>query len=274
VVIAAAAATAGQPAPKDAVETAFKVKCLVKMAMKIGGKEANAENETTTEYRWRREAKARTLLVDSVEVRGTQRGKVVAHARMSRGEFADLKGGRTVKAEDAPELLRKALTETFGTPLCKVELDDAGKEQKRTVTAGPGTAPLNAAGMVSHPSIFHPWYAPDRDEWEAPMEATTGQGGSVTGKATYTKIPGGKGGQAVKVSGTLTAEGTKAAGGLVFKEVKYVVKGEQTFDPKRGEWVAGRLAIDVSFTATDGKEVTITAGGEILLTLEALADKK
>ena len=105
--------------------------------------------------------------------------------------------------------------------------------------------------MIANTTLFHPWYAADKDEWQADMEVSTGQG-LASGKVTYTKVPGGKGGQAVKVSGTLTAEGVKGAGGTTIKEGKYVVTGEQTYDTTRKEWVAGKLALDISFKVAKG----------------------
>ena len=55
------------------------------------------------------------------------------------------------------------------------------------------------------------------------MQVSSGHG-LAAGKVTYTKVPGGKGGQAVKVTGTLTSPGLKGKGGLTLTEGKYTVK--------------------------------------------------
>ena len=91
---------------------------------------------------------------------------------------------------------------------------------------------------------------------------------------TYTKIPGGKGGQAVKVAGTLTADNVKGQGGTMIKDGKYKVTGEQTYDTERKEWVAGKLTMDVSFQMTDGTKVVATAKGEMDVTFGLLPAKK
>ena len=119
------------------------------------------------------------------------------------------------------------------------------------MTAGAGAATLIESGMIANARMFHPPYLADNDEWEAPLEVSTGNG-LASGKVTYKKVPGGKGGQAVKVSGTLTADGVKGAGGVTINEAKYVVAGEQSYDTERKEWIAGNMTMDVAFKMTQG----------------------
>jgi hypothetical protein len=271
-----AVALAGQPAPKggkDASEAAFKVAVRAKLTMTVGGQEEKIEADAAFQYTWKRDGKVKTLVVDSAEVRAVSGGREMMNAKMSRAGFEDIKGGQTVKIEDAPDQLKRMLTDAFGSPVCKVELDDAGKELKRTVVAGRGAAPLIENGMVANTLMVHPWYPADKNEWQADLEVSAGQG-LASGKATYTKVPGGKGGQAVKVAGTLTADGVKGAGGLTIKDGKYVVSGEQTYDTTRKEWVAGKLNMDVSFKMVMGETTVGSATGTMAVTFEMLPGKK
>lgn len=268
-----AAVLAGQPAPKDASEARFKVSVQAKLTMTINGQNEKIEANAAFEYTWKRDGQVKTLVVDGAEVRAIVGGTELMNARMSRAGFNDIKDGKTVKLEDAPDQLKKLLTDSFGTPVCKLELDAIGKEAKRTILAGPGASQMIDSGMIANALLFHPWYPADQNEWQANMEVSSGQG-LASGQATYTKIPGGKGGQAVKVSGTLTADGVKGPNGLTVKDGKYVVTGEQTYDPARKEWIAGKMTMDVSFKMFQGNTAIGTAKGPLLLNFEMLSAKK
>ena len=265
------AAASAQPAANDA---RFKVAVRAKVTTDAGGPGQKLDTDAAFTYTWKRDGNVRTLLVDSAEVRVAAGGQEQMNAKMSRAGFSQVKDGKRteVKTEDAPAPLKKMLTDSFGTPVCKVEVDAAGREVKRTVVAGPGAAALINSGMIANATMFHPWYAPDRDEWQADMQVSSGHG-LAAGKVTYTKVPGGKGGQAVKVTGTLTSPGLKGKGGLTLTEGKYTVSGEQTYDPGRKEWVAGRLTIGLDMKLTDGTQVT-SGKGEMSVTFEMLPDKK
>jgi hypothetical protein len=264
--------SAGQPDQKDAV---FRVSVEAKLTAESGGQEQKMEAATGFEYTWKREGKIRTLMVDSLDVRAAQGTKELMNVKMSRTGFLDSKDGKKteVKIEDAPEQLKRLLTDSFGSPLCKIELDETGKEVKRTVVAGPGATVMIDTGMVTNAMLFHPWYPASKDEWQTDMEVSTGNG-VATGKVTYTKVAGGTSGQAVKVSGTLSADGVKGMGGLIIKDGKYKVTGEQTYDTERKEWIAGKLTMDISFKMSDGTKVIGTAKGELVATFKMLPEKK
>jgi hypothetical protein len=231
----------------------FRVAVQSKVTMEVGREKQEVEADAAFEYTWTRDGQARTLLVNAAEVRVAMGGKEVMNARMTRDGFTDSTGGRRkeTRTADAPESLRKTLNDSFGTPLCKLELDAEGKEVKRTVVAGEGASTLIDSGMIANARMFHPRYPADADEWEDTMEVSTGNG-LASGKVTYKKVPGGKGGQAVRVSGTLTADGVKGTGGMTINEGAYKVQGEQTYDTERKEWVKGRLTMDVAFKMTQG----------------------
>jgi hypothetical protein len=268
------AAAAAQPAPKDAT-AAFKVATQAKITMTVGDREETIDADAAFEYTWKRDGKVRTLVVDSATVRAAAGGKEMLNAKMSRAGFVGGKGGNKteVKTEDAPEQLKAMLTDSFGSPICKVELDAAGKEVKRTIVAGPGAKTLIDTGMVANATLFHPWYPVDKDEWQDKMEVSTGNG-LASGKVTYTKIPGGKDGQAVKVAGTLAADGVKTDNGFTVKDGKYVVSGRQTYDATRREWIAGSLTLDISFKLTNGTEMLGSAKGTMTVTFEMLPAQK
>jgi hypothetical protein len=268
----AAGCAAAQPAAQD---TKFRVDVRAKLSATIAGQEQKLEADAAYEYTWKRDGKTRTLVVDSAEVRAAADGREMMNARMNREGFSDKKAGaaKEDKTAEAPAELKQLLTDSFGSPICKIELDDTGKELKRTMLAGPGATVLVDSGMVANTRMFHPWYSADKDQWQADMEVSTGNG-LATGKATYTKVPGGKGVQAVKVSGTLTADGVKGMGGLTIKAGKYKVEGEQTYDLERKEWVAGKLTMDVTFKMHDGADEIGSVKGTMIVTFALVPQKK
>jgi hypothetical protein len=274
-VVASALAAAAQPAPKGETDAQFRVGVRAKFTFDEDGDKQKLDADATFDYAWKRSGRVRTLVVESLTTRVVADGEEMINAKMSRAGMFGTKAGRKadVKFEDAPRQLKTMLTDTFGSPICKIEVDETGKETKRTVVAGPGAALLLDYGMIANCTMFHPWYAADKDEWQAVVEVGT-DNGVASGKLTYTKIPGGKGGQVVKVKGTLTADGVKGKDGSTIKDGKYVVSGEQTYDPVRKEWVAGKLTMDVSFKLTEDKRDLGSAQGTMVVTFEVLHPKK
>ena len=202
-------------------------------------------------------------------------GQEMVNSKMSRAGVFGTEGGKKIsrKFEDSTKDQKKFLTDMFGSPICKIELDADGKEVKRTVVAGRGPVSVLDTGLVANCRFFHPWYSPG-DEWRLNQEISSGEN-VAKGPVTYKKMPAGKAGlQVVKMIGTLTADGVKDSDGDTVKDSKFTVSGEQTYDTTRKEWVAGKLRMDVAFKmARDDKEVG-AAKGEMTMTFEMLPDKK
>ena len=102
------AVVAGQPAPKDGKDAAFKVAVEAKLTMSAGGQDEKIEADAAFEYTWKRDGKVKTLVVDSASVRAVAGGKEAMNAKMSRAGFNDIKGGQNIKTEDAPQSSRNS----------------------------------------------------------------------------------------------------------------------------------------------------------------------
>ena len=77
------------------------------------------------------------------------------------------------------------------------------------------------------------------------------------------------------MSGTLSKDSYKLPEGpLTIKNAKYVVNGEQHFDPARREWVSGKLTIDVAYEMTDGDRAVASTKGAMVASFEELSPKK
>jgi hypothetical protein len=261
---------------KDAAAT-FKVLIASKMDLDIQNKKQKIVTETEYVYTWKRNGKERDLTYESLRVKVSDGETEKMNVLMNRDKVATTQNGvaQEVPFDKAPEDVKKKLQDSFGAVLCKVQVDANGKEVKRTVVAGPGAKELVDNGMIANALLFHGPFFPDKDEWQADAEISMGNGGYAKGKLTYKKIPGGKGGPTYKVSGTLSNDSFPVPGApLTIKDARYVVTGEQTFDPAQKEWTAGKLSIEVAMQMIVNEQAIGSTKGIMAVTFEKQASKK
>jgi hypothetical protein len=274
--LALVAAAAGQPAPKGApAAPRFRLKCEARMITTSDGEQQKLDADTTFEYSWKRDGNVRILVLESVSLNMAVDGQETMNTRMSRAGVFGTQAGRRIdkKLEDAPEDKQKFLTDLFGSPICKIEMDESGKEIKRTIVAGRAAVPVLATGLIANSTFFHPWFSSE-DEWRIDQEISSAEN-LAKGPVTYKKTPGGKAGlQVVKVTGTLTADGGRDSDGHMVKDSKFTVAGEQTYDTTRKEWVAGKLTMDMAFKVTRNEKEVGSAKGAMTMTFKLLPDRK
>jgi hypothetical protein len=254
----------------------YKVTIASQMDMEAQGQKQKIDADTEIRYTWRRNGKERTLIFDSFSVRAKNDGKEMMNTTMSREKIVNIKQGEKeeMTIEKAPEQVKKMLQDSFGAPVCQLQVDENGKELKRENVSGPDAMRFADQGMIANALLFHPPYPAGKEEWEADSEISMGNGGFAKGKLTYKKIAG-KEVQLVKVSGTLTKDSYRQLGTPVtFKDVRYVINGEETYDPARQEWTSGKLAIDASFQMTMDDKPLGSAKGKMTLSFERLAGKE
>ncbi len=233
-----------------------------------------ADTETTLCYTLRRKGREATLTFDEIRLKAKGDGRELQDDAVSRAKYKEKSQGKTreIALEDAPDELKKMLQDSFGVPVCKLLLDEHGKELKRTVVARPGAKFLIEGGQIANGRLFHPPFLPDRDKWQETREVSMG-GPNVyaRGVLTYEKKATKTGRTTVKVSGTLTNDRAKPEGlPFAYKNARYEVSGEQTYDAARQEWVAGNLLFQLSFQVeTEGRPVK-TVKGTMRLKLELL----
>src|SRR5262245_46988396 len=269
---AAACALAADPAP---AMRAFKVVVGADSAIEGDGMSATLTANTEYQYSWKTEGKERTLLLRNMSVKAKVGDDELMDIKMSRAGLVGRQKGQEVdkKFDDAPDELKTLLRDTFGSPLCKLEVDETGKEVKRTILAKPGAKVALDTGMIANATLFHPPYFANKDQWHAKGAVSAGQG-EATGTLTFKKAPGGKGGQLVKLSGTPTADNVQADNGMTVKGGKYVVTGTQTYDTERKEWIAGKHDMDITFRLFQGENELATAKGKMIVTFELIPDRK
>jgi hypothetical protein len=177
-----------------------------------------------------------------------------------------------IKMEEAPEALKMMMQDCFEVPICKLKIDENSKEIKRSIVAGPGAEEILKLGQIANAMFFHPPFKAGLDKWDAEREISMGQGGYAKGKLTYEKGKADKEGLHFKVTGTLTNDDFQPADSPVgYKDARYVIVGEQSYDPAKKEWISGKMHIDVSFKM---RAFAASAKGTILMQLESVPKKK
>lgn len=262
--------------PTGANDTTFRVLYEARLTVSGDGLEQKVDADGAVDYTWKREGKVRTLVLESFMMKAVTDGEEMMNAQMSRAGLFGTKAGQKidVKFEDAPEDKKKMLTDMFGSPICKIELDALGREINRTVVAGRGVVAVLDRGIIANCTMFHPWYAPDQDEWKAYIAIGTVES-VANGTVTYKKVPGGKAGlQLVKLNGTLTDDDHTDRHGNTIIDRKYTVAGEQSYDTTRKEWVTGNLTMDIYFKLARNDKELGTAKGTATATFEMLPEKK
>ncbi|NLE58732.1 MAG: hypothetical protein GX616_10250 [Planctomycetes bacterium] len=226
---------------------------------------------TEVYYTWRRKGLEHVLSVDSLLVKARINGEESMNTFMSRAKLVNTEQGQTqeVSFDEASDELKKTPRDSFDVPLCILQVDASGKETRRTVVAGAGAKSMVDNGMIANALLFHPPFPPQRKEWQADAEFSTGNGGSAQGKLTYTTVPGRGPRRLFKVSGKCSRESFRLPDKpLTMKDVLFVVSGEQTYDPAQRAWVSGKLAVDVSFQMITDDQTTTSAKGKMTLSCE------
>src|SRR5262249_28779892 len=110
----------------------FKFVIEAQLKMKIQGVERKMDTDTSLHYTRKRSDKQRIISFDSMLVKVNQDGMQSMNVYMSRAKLTNSTEGKTdeVKFENAPDELKKILQDTFSVPLCKLQVDENGKEIK------------------------------------------------------------------------------------------------------------------------------------------------
>ncbi len=155
------------------------------------------------------------------------------------------------KFDDVSAKRQQVLRESFGTPLCKIDVDETGKEVKRTMTAGPGAKRVIEYGYVDLCRLFHPPFLVDKKRWTAPLMLRLPNKRTIKGDLTYEKTPDKSIGRTlVKAAGGWKQTDKSAKGMPAEVEIKW--QGELAYDNKSKQWITGQLAMDgTSGTAVD-----------------------
>lgn len=257
-------------APGRADNYPFRLTLESHLLMDIGGQKQDMVAHTELDYTWQHEGNGRALMFDSMGIRAVNNGKEMMATSMSHDKVSVKQGGQTTEIlyKDAPEQLKTTMQDSFGVTVFKRLVNEQGLEASHETTAKPGAKDLVDNGIIVNGLLFHPLPPTGKAEWDAETQVSMGNGGYAKGKLTYKKVDG-KPGEVYAVSGTLTNDLHERAGSPVsVKNAKYVVSGEQTYEPVQKEWVSGKLQMEVAFEMSAQNKVMGTAKGSMEASME------
>jgi len=275
----AAKASASQPVG-PAEERQYRVTIHSTCTAEMPDGEKNLiDSDAAFQYTWRFRGREAELLLHQIEDRTRLNGQPMVESSRSRERFHARRGEQVVvdaTFDTADEQLREVLRDSFDCPLCKVALDQQGREVARSITAGPGAQMVLDDGIIANARLFHGPFAPGKKRWESPAEISMGQGRFARGTLRYELLgkPAGDvappGRVAVKVSGELTGGGDVGEGRR--DSVTYRLAGTQVYDKDLGRWRSGRFDVAMSSQIAAGEQ-KIAATGTTKIQMELLPEE-
>jgi hypothetical protein len=270
----AAGPRAGAVDPKRPTPHRFKFTIESDLDMTIQGQAQKLTAHTELRYDWTRTGQERVLSVESLLTKVDQDGQSLLDSAMSRTQMTTVQNGvpQVIAFDDAPAELQTMLRDSFETPLCRLRVDATGQELERELVAAAGAKEMMDNGIVANATLFHAPFPVSAAEWQAKREVSMGNGGFANGELAYRKTNVGNDGHEVAVSGTLTNDNYQGPGNpLTIKDARYEVEGQQTFDAKLEEWIAGKWTLGVSFELDLAGTPLGSASGTMVVEFERLA---
>src|SRR5260370_41965570 len=141
----------------------YKMTIASKLTMDADGKKQKVNADSEIRYTWKQKGNKRTLFLNEIKIELKIDGAEIMNSTMNREKFrfkGQEKENVGFSCESAPEQMKKMLKDSFGAPICWLEVDKNGREVKRTIFAGPGAKATIEQGMIAntllcHPQIFH-----------------------------------------------------------------------------------------------------------------------
>jgi hypothetical protein len=202
---------------------------------------------TRIDYALDRKPEALDVLLHSMSLTIKRDGRVMNKSAISRKLFREMPqpGADTVDVpyENGPPALRTML-QVFDVPIVTVTLDANGRElgRKPRIEGEDVKSLVNTTESIL--SLHRP-FVTGSTSWDTPVSLSAGQNQTVKGTLKFEKTGQSEEGLVtVKVSGELPLTGTIA--GSQLKNGRYVVSGEQLYDPSVQEWKSGKWNMTVA----------------------------
>jgi hypothetical protein len=109
----------------------YKMTIASKLTMDADGKKQKVDANSEIRYTWKAAGRQMTLFYDEIKILLKIDGEEIMNSTMSREKFQFKGKGKedaNFSFENAPEQQKKILADSFGTPLCRLEVDENGKE--------------------------------------------------------------------------------------------------------------------------------------------------
>ena len=236
------------------------------MTMTIQGQKQLIEAGTMLNYHHQREKEKMTVGLNAIEVTASQAGTVIID--LFQNEEVMRLNDDTTEFKDADAALKTSLEDSFKSPLCEFDIDENGQLSKPNDISKRGAKPLIDNGQIENIVFLHPVFFDDKQEWEAPVKFSCGNGNFATGDLTY-KVKSKKADKVtVEVNGKLLASGKQM--GLEIVDGVYLVSGTQVFDMKSKRWTSADIELDVSFDLNMNDKKVADANGVMNLVMKPI----
>jgi hypothetical protein len=270
-VLAASRGDDSKPTTTGKPGLAFRI--AIDADMKVSAGKGSSRITAKKEFDYRlvsREGYVETV-IDRFSLTKILNGQEADFTEMSRTGIVTREGGKSeilTRAQLDPRGV--AQLDQFESPLAVLMLNSEGAEVSREMKVKGGFFVDN--NLLDNTRIFHPRFAKAEKAWDAPVVFPLGDRQLARGTLHYAKqAEPRKGGLVgVDVSGDLTVAGKM--GQAEMKKGTYKVKGEQTYDPALGQWVAGRLAVEMDFEAVQPDGAVIKGSGPVIMLMNRLDD--
>jgi hypothetical protein len=265
--LAILAATRGDDSkPTTADKPGLPFRVSVDTDMKVSTPKGSARLRVQSDFDYRLVPQGKTVetAVDRLSLTKLVNGREADYTEMSRAGIVSREDGKTeTHPRDSLNPRALALVDEFESPLAVITLDAEGAEVSRVMKVKEGFLVDNK--VLESSRIFHPRFAKAQNAWDVPALFPVGEKQVARGTLHYAKQsePRKGGLVGVDVSGDLAVTGKM--GKAETKKGTYTVKGEQTYDPALGQWVAGRLEVAMEFEAVQPDGTVIKGGGPVIM---------
>jgi hypothetical protein len=221
------------------------------------------------DYRLVPKGKAVETAVDRFSLTKAVNGRETDFTEMNRGGIVSREDGKIeTLTRDKLDSRAVALLDQFESPLAVLTLDAEGAEVSRELKIKSGLFIEN--NVFDNTRIFHPRFARAEKAWDAPAVFPLGERQLARGTLHYAKQSEPRKGGLVGVDVSGDLEVTGKMGRAEMKKGTYKVKGEQTFDPSLGQWVAGRLEVEIDFEAVQPDGAVVKGGGPVIMLMNRI----
>jgi hypothetical protein len=233
------------------------------------GNVVNQHSDSEFSYSWHGTDREKTLKIDGLAVNVVQDGKPPFGRKTTREGDSRLVDGKLVAETPTPEEGTR-FRQMFDAPICRIRLDEHGAEISREVFETPLAEPNRRDDYIDNAMLFYPPFFADRDRWKTKRSISAGNGGRAWGELAYEKKAAAGDRVTVKVSGELGTAEFQGANGIVGRNVRFVVDGEQVYDTKLKSWADGFATIDGSQQLSHGDKPFGTAAVTMKLKFKRL----
>lgn len=264
--------------PSDTVTSAtrwYKIRLNSKASMQMQGQTQQIDADTTVGYhRGGPDAQNRVDVgLDEINVKAAVNGATQIDSFQSKEKLVVVQEEQTqtVLAKDAEAPLQQMLQDTFGSPACRLTLDENGEIVHNESLLRPAAKSIEDQGIVANILFFHAPFTTDAKSWTSVRKVSMGNGGFVEGELTYSPKSNAGACYVVDVLGTLKNPRFQPAGTpLQLRDTAYEISGTQVYDTDLGDWVSGNLTAELKYDMFVNDMPVGKVTGTIVLTLSQL----